>query len=102
VCAVTCDVRNPASACGSNTCLWFATDKQSDCRSAGTGMLYDPCASAVDCQAGLACINHPIFGYECEEWCRLGANDCGGFDTCTDVYGANAPTSGGQKLGLCQ
>jgi len=102
VCAVKCDVRSPATACGSNNCLWFAADKESDCRPAGTAALYDPCASAVDCQSGLACVNHPLFGYECEKWCRIGGSDCGLLETCTDVYGANAPTSGGVKLGHCQ
>lgn len=102
VCAVTCDVRSPATACGSNNCLWFAGDKQSDCRPAGTKALYDACTTLVDCQSGLACVDHPLFGYECEKWCRIGGSDCGLFETCEDVYGANAPTSGGQKLGHCQ
>ena len=37
VCAITCDPRTPSAACGSNNCLWFSADKQSDCRSGGHG-----------------------------------------------------------------
>ena len=47
-------------------------------------------------------MQHPVFGFECEKWCRVGQNDCGLFESCTDVYGASAPTSGGVKLGNCQ
>ena len=96
------NVRSPSAACGSNNCIWFSTDKQSDCRKAGTSDLYGTCSTLVDCKQGLTCVDHPIYGLECESWCRIGQNDCGGFDTCTDVYGANAPMSGAYKLGHCQ
>ncbi len=97
-----CDVLSPAAACATNNCLWFSADKESDCRAAGTGALYSACTTLVDCKQGLACVNNPVFGYECEKWCRIGQNDCSAFETCTDVYGANAPTSGAYKLGSCQ
>lgn len=102
VCAIKCDVRSPASSCGTNNCLWFSADKESDCRASGPVALYGSCATLVDCQQGLACVLHPVFGYECEKWCRIGGSDCSIFETCADVYGANAPTSGGVKLGHCQ
>ena len=105
VCAVTCDVRNPSAACGANNCLWFSVEKESDCRSPGTKVQFDLCSSGADCSQGLACVNYAPFGptyLECEPWCRLGQSDCTGGTACTDVYGANAPTSGGVKLGTCQ
>lgn len=102
VCTVRCDPRNPAALCGSNTCLWFAADNDSDCNVPGTKGLYDTCSSVTDCKAGLACAKHPLFGNECETWCRIGQSDCAAFEACTDVYGAKAPVVGGVKLGLCQ
>ncbi len=103
VCAVTCDPRNPAARCGSNGCVWFSTDKESDCRPVGTKKLYDACASIVECAPGLTCATHPLFGPECERWCRVGqGGDCGLLEDCVDVYGANAPTVGAYKYGLCR
>ena len=102
VCSITCDPRTPSAACGANTCIWDSSAKVSDCDKAGSGAMYDPCSAYNDCKAGLACINHPVFGFECEKWCRLGQSDCSYPDTCTDVYGTSAPTSGGAKLGHCQ
>jgi hypothetical protein len=102
VCAVTCDVANPNGVCGSNNCLWFAADHQSDCRAAGSVGTFGACASLVDCQQGMECIDNPLFGYECEPWCRLGQSDCGVFADCVDVYGADAPKSGAYTLGHCQ
>jgi hypothetical protein len=65
--------------------------------------MYDACTTYNDCQPGLACVNHPFFGPECEKWCRVGFDsDCGIFEACEDVYGASAPVVGGQKLGHCQ
>jgi hypothetical protein len=103
VCTITCDLRNPSAVCGSNNCIYDGSVKASDCDKAGTKALYDACSSYNECQQGLACVNHPVFGPECEKWCRVGTNsDCGLFETCEDVYGANAPLSGGVKLGHCQ
>lgn len=103
VCAVKCDPRSPATRCGSNGCVWFATDKESDCRPVGTKKLYDPCSSIVECAAGLTCATHPLFGPECERWCRLGqGGDCGLLESCVDVYGANAPKVGVYTYGLCR
>ncbi len=103
VCAVKCDVANPAAACGTNNCLWFAGDKESDCRSSGPVGEFGACGSLVDCQQGLECIDNPLFGYECEAWCRVGlSSDCDIFSDCVDVYGANAPTFGTYRLGHCQ
>ncbi|MDB4946458.1 MAG: hypothetical protein JWP97_5992 [Labilithrix sp.] len=101
VCSVTCDLRNPSAVCGSNNCIFDETVNAPDCDKSGSVALYGACTKYNDCQQGLYCTDHPIFGLECEKWCRLGASDCG-FDTCTDVFGATAPTSGGVKLGLCQ
>lgn len=64
--------------------------------------MYDACTSYIDCKQGMACVDHPLYGYECEKGCRLGQNDCGVFETCEDVYGAAAPTQGGFTLGHCQ
>jgi hypothetical protein len=102
VCAVKCDVGAPSAACGSNNCLYFAGDHETDCRASGTLDVFDPCSSFVDCKQGLACVYNDLFGYECEPWCRLGQSDCGIFADCVDVYGADAPTSGGYTLGHCQ
>jgi hypothetical protein len=102
VCAVTCDLRNPAAACGSNNCIFDTTVNATDCDKVGTKALYDTCTRYNDCQSGLACADHPVFGFECERWCRIGQNDCGLLESCTDVYGAVAPMSGGVKLGHCQ
>ena len=109
VCAIDCDPRTPSAACGNNSCLWFAGSNGTDCRPGGTGLELDACSTLDGCAAGLICFSHPLFGPECERWCRLPAssypNDCGAFTTCTDAYaaaGANAPFVGGVKLGLCQ
>lgn len=103
VCTITCDLRNPSAACGSNTCIWDGSVNASDCDTAGTKGLYAACTKYNDCKQGMACVNHPIFGYECERWCRVGQNgDCGLFESCVDVYGAGAPVQGGAKLGHCQ
>lgn len=102
VCSVTCDIRNPSAVCGSNNCVFDTTVNATDCDKSGTKALYGACTRYNDCQQGLACVKHPLFGFECEKWCRIGQNDCGLLDTCTDVYGAVAPMSGGVKLGHCQ
>lgn len=102
VCSVTCDLRNPSAACGANNCIWDTTVNAADCDKSGTKAVYAACTRYNDCQQGMACAKHPVFGFECEKWCRIGQNDCGLFDSCTDVYGATAPTSGGAKLGHCQ
>lgn len=102
VCTIPCDLRNPSPVCGSNTCIWDGSVSSTDCDKAGTKQLYDPCSTYNECAQGMACVNHPIFGPECERWCRIGQNDCGILETCEDVYGAAGPTSGGVKLGHCQ
>lgn len=102
VCTIQCDLRNPSAACGSNNCIWDVTSGAPDCDKSGTKKLYDACNRYNDCVQGLACAQHPLFGYECEKWCRIGQNDCGLLESCEDVYGASAPTSGGFKLGHCQ
>ncbi len=103
VCTITCDLRNPSAACGSNTCIWDSGVNASDCDAAGTKGLYGACTKYNDCKQGMACAYHPIFGYECERWCRVGQNaDCGLLESCVDVYGASAPVQGGVKLGLCR
>jgi len=104
VCTITCDLRNPSAACGSNTCIWDDSVKATDCDKAGTKNLYDECTSYNDCKPGMACVYDAWFlGYVCERWCRVGQNsDCGLLESCVDVYGADAPTQGGSKLGHCQ
>lgn len=102
VCTITCDLRNPSAVCGSNNCIYDGSVKATDCDKSGTKDLYDACSSYNDCKQGMACVNNPFFGPECEKWCRIGQSDCGFLETCEDVYGANAPTSGGVKLGHCQ
>ena len=102
VCTVACDLRSPSAACGSNNCIFDTTINVSDCDKSGTKVLYDACTRYNDCQQGLACTQHPLFGFECEKWCRIGQSDCGIFETCEDIYGATAPSSGGTKLGHCQ
>lgn len=102
VCSVPCDVRSPATACGTNACVWFTAQKASDCRPAGTQSEFSSCTSTADCRQGLVCANDPTFGPTCVRYCRLGSNaDCSLGDTCTDVYGANGPTAGATRLGAC-
>jgi hypothetical protein len=107
-CTINCDPREPSGVCGSNACHWFAQlyapNKVSDCNFGGKKAELEPCESTSDCQPGLACINHPTVGKECERWCRLDVpGDCTtpGF-TCKDVFGDNAPVINGQKEGVCQ
>jgi hypothetical protein len=102
VCTIACDLRSPSAACGSNNCIFDTTINATDCDKSGTKALYAACTRYNDCQQGLACTQHPLFGFECEKWCRIGQSDCGLLETCTDVYGAAAPSSGGAKLGHCQ
>jgi len=102
VCTIACDLRSPAAACGSNNCIFDTIINASDCDKSGAKALYAACTRYNDCQQGLSCVDHPLFGFECEKWCRIGGNDCGLFEDCTDVYGAAAPSSGGSKLGHCQ
>ncbi len=102
VCSIECDPLAPSALCGTNNCVWFSGDKIADCVTAGTGGTFDDCSSLLDCQPGYQCFLYMGTYPECEKWCVLGkAGECGS-DTCTDAFGANAPKSGGQKLGLCQ
>ena len=108
-CTITCDPREPAGVCGVNSCHWFATlyapNKVSDCNFAGSSDELQGCAGHADCKPGLACIDHPKHGLECERWCRIGvAGDCGADPAfkCKDVYGENAPVINGVKEGICQ
>jgi hypothetical protein len=102
VCTIACDLRSPTAACGSNNCIFDTTINASDCDKSGTKALYDACTRYNDCSQGLSCVDHPLYGFECEKWCRIGGSDCGIFEDCIDVYGAAAPSSGGSKLGHCQ
>ncbi len=108
-CTIACDPRTPSGVCGVNSCHWFATlyapNKISDCNFAGPRAELEQCSDHADCQPGLACIQHPKHGLECERWCRLGvAGDCGTNTAfkCKDVYGENAPVINGVKEGICQ
>jgi hypothetical protein len=103
VCTISCDLRNPSTVCGSNNCIYDASVKAADCDKAGTKALYDACSTYNECGQGLACVNHPFYGPECEKWCRVGMDsDCSVFEVCEDVYGVNAPSQGGYTLGHCQ
>ena len=108
-CTITCDPREPAGVCGVNSCHWFATlyapNKVSDCNFAGPADELESCTSHADCKPGLACVDHPKHGPECERWCRIGvAGDCGSDPAfkCKDVFGENAPVINGMKEGICQ
>ncbi|MBX3207456.1 MAG: hypothetical protein KF764_20580 [Labilithrix sp.] len=108
-CTINCDPREPAGVCGVNACHWFATlyapNKVSDCNFAGNRGELQTCTYDSDCQPGLACIEHPKHGRECERWCRIGyAGDCGSNAAfkCKDVFGADAPVINGVKEGICQ
>ena len=104
VCSIACDPTRASAACGTNACVWFASAGVADCRPPGTRPEYATCASTADCRQGLVCVNDPIFGPECERWCRVGSNaDCSLGDTCADVLGASAPTvpGAGTRIGVC-
>ena len=108
-CTINCDPREPTGVCRVNSCHWFATryspSKVSDCNFAGPKGELETCVDHADCKPGLACIDHPKVGLECERWCRIGvAGDCGADPkfTCRDVFGANAPVINGVKEGICQ
>ncbi len=109
VCTINCDPREPSGVCGVNSCHWFATlyapNKVSDCNFAGWADELQGCSGHSDCKPGLACVEHPKHGFECERWCRIGvAGDCGTDPAfkCKDVYGENAPVINGVKEGICQ
>jgi hypothetical protein len=109
VCTINCDPRVPSGVCGTNACQWFDTyyspSRVSDCNFGGTTPALTACQNTSDCQPGLACINHPKYGFECEKWCRIGQNpsDCGDPKfTCKDVFGDAAPVIDGVKEGVCQ
>jgi hypothetical protein len=99
-CTLTCDLRNPSAACGSNTCVWHTDLGTTDCQGAGTIDVDSPCTTANDCKPGLACAEDPLFGsLVCKRWCRIGnPDDCSPFGFCLDVGG---PTQGGSRLGQC-
>lgn len=110
-CTLTCDPRQPAAVCGTNSCHWledyYKPSSVSDCNRPGTTLPYSaPCGGDVDCQPGFACIKHPKYGLECERWCRIGvAGDCPTTPAglkCVDVFGTRAPVINGVKEGLCQ
>ncbi|HRG99547.1 MAG TPA: hypothetical protein PLR99_25040 [Polyangiaceae bacterium] len=104
VCSVACDPSRASAACGTNACVWFSSAGVADCRPPGTRPEYGTCTSTADCRQGLVCVNDPIFGPECERWCRVGSNaDCSFGDTCADVLGASAPTvpGTGARIGVC-
>lgn len=108
ICTLSCDPREPSGVCGTNSCHWFPDEyssKLSDCNFPGPRAVLEPCTDSRDCKPGLACINHPRVGRECERWCRLDIpSDCGSDPafTCQDVFGANAPVVNGHKEGVCQ
>jgi hypothetical protein len=104
VCTIACDPRSPSAACGSNNCIWDPSVASTDCDKAGPVTAFNACAAYNDCAQGLACINSPFFGPECEPYCRVGHDeDCPFLTFCEDIYPAGAaPTSGGLKLGHCQ
>jgi hypothetical protein len=106
MCTVGCDPRNPEPACGTNSCLWFATYyapfKVSDCNTAGTKGAGEACQADAECKPGFGCGAHPTRGQECEHWCLMGAQYCAAGTECVDVYGTTAPTVGGVREGLCR
>lgn len=107
VCAVTCDLLSPSAKCGTNACRWFATDGETDCRTAGTVGKFDACYGTSDCKAGLACAYDAYWDdYSCFQWCRVGTNDCGSGLYCDNYLeleeGLAAPVVGGYKLGVCR
>lgn len=108
-CTLNCDPREPTGVCGTNSCHWFeslyAPEKVSDCNFAGATDVQQVCKGDSDCKPGLACIDHPKYGLECERWCRIGvAGDCGTDPkfTCKDVFLDKAPVINGVKEGICQ
>lgn len=103
VCSIKCDLHDPGAACGSNNCVWDSTTNVTDCDRAGSLAAFSPCSKYDDCKPGLACVTNPLYGTECEPWCRIGvAGDCPVLSFCQDVYRDKAPMVGSTKLGLCQ
>lgn len=104
VCTIPCDLLEPSKACGTNSCVWDASAKATDCDRLGTRSAGEPCSSLSDCEQGLGCAKHPILGMQCQKWCHVGKDDeCGSpLLKCKDVYGANAPKAGSETLGHCQ
>jgi hypothetical protein len=103
ICTLTCEPRNPSAACGANTCVWDKNLGTTDCDMAGIRTARQPCKEYSDCAPGFQCATHPVVGMECERWCRVGHDDdCDALQTCKDVYDANGPKEGADKLGLCQ
>ena len=100
VCTIRCDPRASATACGTNGCSYFPVDKVTDCRAVGQKKQFDACGSIFECAPGFTCNAHPIYGPECEKWCRTSA-DCPNLTACYDIFGANAPVINGVKYGLC-
>src|SRR3546814_7761845 len=72
VCSSDLDLRNPSAVCGSNNCIYDGSVKATDCDKTGTKALYDACSTYNECAQGLACVDHPFYGPECEKWCRVG------------------------------
>lgn len=103
VCTIPCDLLNPSAACGESACIWNGSLEVTDCNAVGTKAAHEPCTKGDDCQQGLACVGHPVFGSTCARWCRVGKDaDCGTLQMCVNVYGSKAPTQAGETLGHCQ
>lgn len=103
VCTVACNPRVPNTVCGTLGCVWFPTDAVTDCRLQGSGLQTDACTYAEDCHSGYTCATHPVFGAECERWCRRGvAGDCSSGYTCAAFPDGTAPVVSSQTLGVCQ
>lgn len=105
-CTISCDLREPAGVCGTNSCRWLSLEgtEVTDCDQPGTGEAMAPCGDDWECKPGLSCRFNPSRGVgECMRWCRLGMpDDCTAeFLTCQDLLGEYAPVINGTKYGLC-
>ena len=72
------------SSCGVGLGCYVGTTNGvsiSDCELAGTGLSGAACSNSFACAAGYVCVNATA---TCEQWCRVGGNDCPSGRSCVD------------------
>ena len=101
VCFVSCDLSNPAAACGANGCVH--TGAQTNCETVGFGGAGDSCDDPTDCLPGFACVTFSdgdASSSTCQAYCQFVAGSCAAGTTCqhfsTDIV------SNGKTYGFCQ
>jgi hypothetical protein len=103
VCYVSCDLANPAAACGANGCVHAGG--QTNCETVGFAVSDEDCDDPTDCAPGYACVTFTTSGSDassstCQAYCTFPTGTCSVGQTCqhfsTDIV------LNGKTYGFCQ